>query len=159
MHLNNTWWKIKSWVFIIGFIVYSLLSVFLFYITSGGWTSILEGLSGLGIAGVITVFLFAICGIRYIAGVHFIFIHKIFLFIVFISQLSALLFNIGDCGDARGSAGNFIQRFFINTPLACTPELHPIVNDPSVFFIVYGLFLIIFLIACLFCTPRHTAKD
>jgi hypothetical protein len=131
--------------------VYLLLSWFLFFITSAGWTMWLFRLFGYG---VLFVFIGVIFTFRYYKNKPN--SQKIISKPLIVAQLLALLFNFGDCGDANGSL-NFLERLllingwnFIDEPCQ-PPYLDQLFFDDfarttsNICFLIYFVILIVFI--------------
>ena len=93
--------SINIWLLVLVYIAYSVISLLLFFFTSGGWTGVLYFVVGALVYG---FGLLLLC----MAGIHRSFFSKItyvrvrgtLVKALLISQSCALLLNRGDCGDS-----------------------------------------------------------
>lgn len=111
----NRIYQIPSWIFVVAFILYSIVSTLLFLFTAGGWTAFMGLL--------FNVLFYTGCCVALAANVaqlgrrnsRTLLLPAKLLIGILAVQLFILLFNYNDCGDAEGSF-LFLQRVLTDQP-------------------------------------------
>ena len=138
--------KLSLWEFLVLLFVYSLVSIGIFTLSSGG-LSILFILPGTVLFFTVIFLLAGITSlVFYRRGIREIVISKKVLSLVAVAQILTIFLNYGDCGDSDGSY-LFFQRFGGINPSACylttpTPSAPILVTQ-----VAYFLFAVVFLVA------------
>lgn len=97
---HTVYWSFRESLTI--YVAYTLVSLFLFLVTSGGWTGVVVVMFGWIPYGILLLILLASVATQRKKNHKWIAIHKRDLSILLSLQAIALLLNIGDCGDAPG---------------------------------------------------------
>lgn len=93
--------KTNIWVFFIFYIIYTLISMPLFLMTSGGWMAVFYYLGFTGIYYIISsILLFLTAAARTHRHRTKVKINSVFLFRIIALQAFVVLFNYGNCGDS-----------------------------------------------------------
>ncbi|TSC83857.1 MAG: hypothetical protein G01um101417_424 [Parcubacteria group bacterium Gr01-1014_17] len=100
------------WDFFLVVFVYAIASLWLFLLTSGGWSGIGVMVYGVVVFGSILLVLFVISIVRAVRKHKLLNISIWSMLVLLVVQLLALLFNRGDCGDGPGSYFFFKKALF-----------------------------------------------
>jgi len=145
MHMKRI--TLNVWALFALVVIYAVISFFAILFTTGGWAALMELFAG-GIFYVafilIMLIISMIAAVQHRTRASF----KLSAFIVTILlQIAALLFNVGDCGDAGGSYF-FIQRIMGGT--ACGSAGYSGTNTYMMTaFFVLGLIYVVMLLVSL----------
>jgi len=100
---------INIWTFGIGYLFYSSLSCYLFVSTSSGWMRFFNLWGTASLYIIIALVVSSVVLISRSKGKRHVLLNRQWFILLLISQLLAILFNVGDCGDANGDF-NFFER-------------------------------------------------
>ncbi|MCX6716034.1 MAG: hypothetical protein NT077_03390 [Candidatus Taylorbacteria bacterium] len=137
--------------FIFGFVVYTLISIMLFVLTSGGWGGLAILIYGTILFLIILIGLIIFVVLKFPKETRVMLPLKTLLITVGL-QILALLFNVGDCGDVQGS-NYFLQRIFFGSGCG-----HGLVVSTVFINILLSAYLI-FLLFTLFFSSRSIPKN
>ena len=137
--------KINLWMFSALLFIYSVFSIGLFLISSGGWPAVFLGMGGAVFFG--TIFLVALITIFNLRaqGLRNITITKS-IFLLFGIQIFAILFNYAGCGDAP--RGSFFYRRLLRPGISFCDYGNSF-NEPSWVAWITALSFLLFFIAFL----------
>lgn len=137
-------------------IVYSMVSFIVLIFTSGGWAVLgvaILGLIGYGLFSLVALIISIVKIVKNRRDI--IFNTKLVPFIL-LSQIAALAFNIGDCGDASGSYA-FWQRLVYGFKAFCEPN--PGANTDLSMFLFLSFLIIYAILLLIFFTTIRSARD
>ena len=141
--------------FVALFAAYSILSIILFFFTSGGWGMLVWMFFGWIPYTIVLVILFIVAVAQYRAGRIWVSIQKKDFAFLIIVQILALLLNVGDCGDAPNWYF-FLERIIFFGRNLCQIQMS---NQMAAFYHVFIALLWIYTITVLvtFFTPAIRA--
>ncbi|MFH1824963.1 MAG: hypothetical protein ABH873_07055, partial [Candidatus Firestonebacteria bacterium] len=147
--------KINKWWFFLCFYIYCIVSFFGFYLTSSGWTRLFFfTFGGIFVCSVI-LFVFLVSLLVRHKKKYFVF-NKKALIPVFISQVLAILFSFGDCGDRPGGRYNFFEVLLgINGHHICNKPLLGKLAFPISMWLC-GIYLLVLVCSLIYV---HKAKE
>lgn len=108
----------NAWLLLLTYFIYGLISIYLFIISSAGYTQLIVFLLWTAFYIVTSVILLVIIiKLRSMNISTVYFTHKLIFTLLFF-QIMTILFNTGDAGDSSSCVPFFIERI-INTYLSC----------------------------------------